>query len=80
MPGTEDSGYDRIGWAGVRKCTAGLAIEQKLTISASKYLGISAAVVRGNRDRPSFIKYSPYSTQIEEARSKPVVSTVIFSD
>ena len=72
--GTDDSDYEHIGWAGVRKCTPGLAIEQKLTIYASKYLGISAAVVRGNRDRPSYVKYSAYSTQIENARNIPVVS------
>jgi hypothetical protein len=74
VSGTEDSDYDQIGWAGVKKCTPGLAIEQKLTISASKYLGFSAAVVRGSRDRPSYVKSSPYSAQIEDARSIPVVS------
>jgi hypothetical protein len=67
-----------IEYAGAKKCTAGLAIEQKLTISASKYLGLSGAVVRGNRDRAEFVKYAGYSTQIEFARTMPVVSYRLY--
>jgi hypothetical protein len=56
--GTEDADYGKIYWAGARKCSAGLALEQKLTISVSKIVGVSGSIVRGNRDRPEYIKQS----------------------
>ncbi|KAF1846467.1 uncharacterized protein K460DRAFT_417538 [Cucurbitaria berberidis CBS 394.84] len=71
--GTENSNYERIQWAGVKKCTAGFAIEQKVTISVSKYIGASGSVIRGNRDRPEYVKHSTYSMQIESARNIPVL-------
>jgi hypothetical protein len=60
----------------VKKRSAGVAVEQKLTISASRYIGIGGAIVRGNRDRPEYVKYSGYTTQIAFARSIPVVSGI----
>jgi hypothetical protein len=72
--GSDTNAYEIIEYAGAKKCTAGVAIEQKLTISASKYLGLSGAVVRGNRDRAEFVKYAGYLTQIEFARTMAVVS------
>lgn len=68
------SPYGTIEYAGAKKCTAGYAIEQKLTITASKYIGCGAAIVRGNRDRAEYVKYAGYSTQIDFARRIPVVS------
>ncbi|KAF2015665.1 hypothetical protein BU24DRAFT_491882 [Aaosphaeria arxii CBS 175.79] len=71
--GTEDISYEKIRWAGAKKCSAGLAVEQKLTISASKIVGVSGSVLRGNRDKPDYIKHSAYTMQIEAARNMPVV-------
>lgn len=72
--GAESRMYEGIEYAGAKKCSAGFAVEQKLTISASRYIGFSGAVVRGNRDRAEFAKYAGYSTQIEFARQMPTVS------
>ncbi|RYP76199.1 hypothetical protein DL769_003670 [Monosporascus sp. CRB-8-3] len=66
--GTEEIEYDKIDWAGAKTCSAGLDIEQKLTISVSKILGGSVSAVRGNRDKPNYVKHSTYSVQIEHAR------------
>ena len=65
--------YGKIDWAGARKCSAGLAVEQKLTISVSKIIGGSGSVVRGNRDKPEYVKQCAYSMQIENARNIYVV-------
>lgn len=65
--------YNEINWAGARKCSPGLAIEQKLTISFSKLLGGSVNAVRGIRDKPEFFKHSGYSIQIKNARNIYVV-------
>jgi hypothetical protein len=46
-----------------------VAIEQKLTASLSKFIGVSASALRGNRDKPEFVKYSGYSMQIQNARN-----------
>ena len=73
VKGTDDSDCGEIGWANVKKCKARHAIEQKLTISASKYLGVSAGIVRGNRDRLLYRQYSGSTSQIESARNMPVV-------
>lgn len=48
-------------------------MEQKLTISASKILDISGSFVRGNRDKPEYVKQPAYAVQIEAARSMNVV-------
>ena len=61
--------YDTIDWAGARKCGPGLAIEQKLIISVSKIMGIGGSVLRGNRDKPEYVKHSSYSMQIDNARN-----------
>ncbi|KAF2689770.1 hypothetical protein K458DRAFT_384408 [Lentithecium fluviatile CBS 122367] len=71
--GTNDVLYERVEWAGARKCSAGLAVEPKLTISASKILGISGSFVRGNRDKPEYVKQPAYAMQIEAARHMNVV-------
>lgn len=68
-PGTNDIAYENIEWAGTPRLSAGLAVEQKLTISASKILGISGSFVRGNRDKPEYIKQASYTRQVEAARS-----------
>src|SRR6266516_2471041 len=65
--------YGKINWAGASKCSAGLAVEQKLPISVSKIVGGGGSVVRGNRDKPEYVKQSAYSTQIENARNIYVV-------
>ncbi|KAF1976108.1 hypothetical protein BU23DRAFT_631482 [Bimuria novae-zelandiae CBS 107.79] len=70
--GTKDVSYSSIDWAGARKCSAGFAIEQKLAVSASKIVGASCSFVRGNRDKPEFIRHSTYSMQIDYARSMVV--------
>ncbi|KAJ4368412.1 hypothetical protein N0V83_006769 [Neocucurbitaria cava] len=62
--GTEDSKYDQVDWACVEECKAGIAIEQKLTIAVSKYLGASFAFVRGTRDKPEIFTSDSYSKQI----------------
>ena len=62
-----------IDWAGASKCSAGLAVEQKLTISVSKIVGASGSVARGNRDKPEYVEHSAYSVQIENARNIYVV-------
>jgi hypothetical protein len=61
--------YGRIDWAGAKKCSAGYAIEQKLNISVSKIVGGSGSVIRGNRDKPEYVKQSAYSAQIDNARN-----------
>ncbi|RYP71784.1 hypothetical protein DL771_004596 [Monosporascus sp. 5C6A] len=66
--GTAEIEYDKIDWAGAKTCSAGLDIEQKLTISVSKILGGSVNAVRGNRDKPDYVKHSTYSVQIKHAR------------
>jgi hypothetical protein len=66
--GTWDSSFGSIDWAGTRKCSAGFAVEQKLTISASRIVGASASFIRGNRDKPEYVKQSAYSLQIEAAQ------------
>jgi hypothetical protein len=71
--GTEEVEYDKINWAGAKKCSPGLAIEQKLTISVSKILGGSVNAVRGNRDKPEYVKHSTYAIQISHARNIYVV-------
>jgi len=65
--------YDKIGWGNVKKCSPGLAVEQKLTISISKIVGVGGSVIRGNRDKPEFVKQSEYAVQIENARKIYVV-------
>ena len=65
--------YDRIGWGNVKKCSPGLAVEQKLTISISKIVGVGGSVIRGNRDKPEFVKQSEYAVQVENARKIYVV-------
>lgn len=65
--------YDKINWAGAKKCSSGLAIGQKLTISVSKIVGGSMNTVRGNRDKPEYVKHSTYSKQIKHARNIYVV-------
>ena len=71
--GAEAVEYDKIAWAGARKCKSGLALEQKLTISVSKIVGISGTVVRGNRDKPEYVKYPTLKAQIQCARNMSVV-------
>jgi hypothetical protein len=61
--------YGEIDWAGARECSAGLAVEQKLTISVSKIVGGSGSVVRGNKDKPVYVEQSAYSMQIKNARN-----------
>jgi hypothetical protein len=48
----------------LEKCSAGLAAEQKLTIIVSKIVGGSERVVRGNRDKPEYVKQPAYLTRI----------------
>ena len=60
--------YDKIDWSGAKICTAGLAMEQKLTISVSKILGGSGSLQRGNRDKPIYVNHSLYSVHIRNAR------------
>jgi hypothetical protein len=67
--GTEEVEYGKIDWAGARKCSPGLAVEQKLTISVSKIVGVGGNVLRGNRDKPEYVQQSAYSMQIENARN-----------
>jgi hypothetical protein len=50
-----------------------LALEQKLTISVSKILGVSGSFLRGNRDKLEYIKQPAYAMQIEAARNINVV-------
>lgn len=50
-----------------------MAVEQKLTLSAAKYVGGSVAFVRGNRDKPVFLEYSGYDQHIQNARRQPVL-------
>ncbi|KEF51826.1 uncharacterized protein A1O9_12163 [Exophiala aquamarina CBS 119918] len=69
----EEVKYDEINWAGAKKCSPGLAIEQKLTISISKIVGGSVNAVRGSRETPEFSKHSGYSVQIKKARNIYVV-------
>jgi hypothetical protein len=65
--------YEEIDWAGARPCSATLAVEQKLTISIGKLVGGSTSIIRGNRDRPEYIKQSAYAMQIKNARDGHVV-------
>lgn len=60
--------YDTIEWAGVKRCSPGVAVEQQLTIAPSALLGVSGRFVRGRRDTPEFVTRSGYSMQIEAAR------------
>jgi hypothetical protein len=71
--GTETVEYDKIACAGQKTCTSGIAIEQKLTVSLSKIVGISGSFVRGNKDKPEYVKYSSLSEQVEFASSIFVV-------
>ncbi|KAL9086103.1 MAG: hypothetical protein Q9165_007315 [Trypethelium subeluteriae] len=73
--GTNDMRYSEIDWAGAKKCSAGFAIEQKIGISVSKIVGLSGNVIRGNRDKSTFISQSEtdYEVQINEASSMFVV-------
>ncbi|KAH7323067.1 hypothetical protein B0I35DRAFT_192717 [Stachybotrys elegans] len=71
--GTEDASYDSIDWAGAKQCSAGLAVEQKLTISISRVVGISGSVLRGSRDKPEYIKQPVYKAQINNARRMYVI-------
>lgn len=48
--------YSKINWAGARKRSVGLTIEQKLTISVSKIVRGSGSVVRGDRDKLEYVK------------------------
>jgi hypothetical protein len=64
----------------VRKCTAGLAIEQKPTISACKYLVLGTSFLRGNHDRPLYCQYPGCIAQIEGARNTPVVGPTTLID
>ncbi|KAF2441714.1 hypothetical protein P171DRAFT_488158 [Karstenula rhodostoma CBS 690.94] len=66
--GTQDVPYASINWAGAKKCAAGFAIEQKITLSASKFVGVGGSFVRGNRDKPEYIKHSAYSMQVDASR------------
>src|SRR4029077_18833921 len=61
--------YDKIEWTGAKRCSSGLAVEQKLTISVGKIIGGSGSVVRGSRDKPEIVKHSTYSAQIKNARN-----------
>lgn len=72
-PGTEEMAYDEINWAGAKKCSAGLAVEQKLSLSISKIVGASGNIIRGNRDKPEYVKQSAYSMQIKNARNMYVI-------
>ena len=71
--GAEDMKYSEIDWAGAGVCSAGLAVEQKLTISVSKVIGGSGNILRGNKDKPVYVEQGEYSVQIENARSINVV-------
>ena len=71
--GTKDMNYADIGWAGAKKSSAGLAVEQKLTISLSKLIGFSGSVLRGSKDKPEHLKRSAYRVQVENARRIYVV-------
>jgi hypothetical protein len=71
--GTEEVEYDKIDWAGAKTISPGLAIEQKLTISVSKIVSGSVNAVRGNRDKPEYVKHSTYPIQIKHARDIYVV-------
>jgi hypothetical protein len=71
--GTENIPYDKIAWAGATKYKAGLALEQKLTISVSKIVGISGSVVRGTQDKPEYVKHSTLAQQVSSARKMSVV-------
>ena len=66
-------GYGQIDWAGARVCSAGLAVEQKLTISVSKIVGGSVNFGRGTKDKPALVEHSAYSMQIKDARNIYVV-------
>lgn len=65
--------YGEINWAGAPECSAGLAVEQKLTISISKIIGVSGSMVRGNKDKPVYVEQSTYPMQIKNARNIYVV-------
>ncbi|KAF2235938.1 hypothetical protein EV356DRAFT_90085 [Viridothelium virens] len=71
--GTDDMAYSEINWAGAKKCSAGLAIEQRVNISLSKIGGLSGSFVRGNRDKPNFFTQSAYLLQVKAARDMYVV-------
>ena len=71
--GTEEVGYKEMDWAGAEESSAGLAFEQKLSISVSRIVGLSGNIIRGNRDKPEFVSQSSYSLQIENARKIHVV-------
>ncbi|CAN9201287.1 unnamed protein product [Alternaria alternata] len=61
--------YNEISYAGQEPCKSGLAFEQKVTISVSRIVGVSGSVVRGNRDKPEYFKYSALRQQLESARA-----------
>jgi len=65
--------YEEIDWAEASKCSAGLAIEEKLTVSVSKIIGVSGNIVRGNKDKPLKTEQLPYKVQISSARKIYVV-------
>lgn len=48
-------------------------MEQKLSISGSKYFGASVSVIRGNRDKPMFVNHSGFHQHIHNARTLSVV-------
>ncbi|KAL3468786.1 hypothetical protein BJX99DRAFT_242696 [Aspergillus californicus] len=71
--GTPDVEYNQISWAGSKRCTPGFAVEQRLTISVSKFVGGGASILRGERDKPEYVQHSAYTVQIDQARRTPIV-------
>ncbi|CAN9258661.1 unnamed protein product [Alternaria alternata] len=66
--GAEAVAYQEISYSGQKICKSGLALEQKATVSISRVVGISGSIVRGNRDKPEYFKYSDLRQQMESAR------------
>jgi hypothetical protein len=55
------------------KCSAGFAVEQKLTVSVSKVLVMGGNIIRGDRDKPTYVTTSAYPLQIDNARDWYVI-------
>jgi hypothetical protein len=57
----------------VTECIAGIAVEQKLTVSLSKIVGMSGSFVRSDRDKPEYFKHPHYWALTEFANAMTMV-------
>jgi hypothetical protein len=55
------------------KCSPGFKVEQKLTVSISKILGMGGNIIRGDRDKRTYFTTSVYPLQIDNARDWYVI-------